>query len=164
MFASGAFVGPGPLTRSSGRWGERSRSNELRGRQATNGRLKPAPGREGWNNLAGRFGAGYRPQDSNKSGGTTQCHTPIRATVSRQSSVPKRRWSWLRSLDGGRSHDHVHALLILPPTLPLARAVQFLKGRSSNWINESQDPFAWQEGYGAFRVSPSQTADLVCYI
>jgi hypothetical protein len=26
--------------------------------------------------MAGRFGAVYRPQDSNKSGGMTQCHTP----------------------------------------------------------------------------------------
>ena len=27
--------------------------------------------------------------------------------------------------------DHVHALLALPPTLPLAKAIQFLKGSSS---------------------------------
>jgi hypothetical protein len=55
----------------------------------------------------------------------------------------------------------VYALLILPPILPSAKAVPFLKSRSSKWINESQDPFAWQEGCGAFSVSASQTADVV---
>jgi putative transposase len=67
---------------------------------------------------------------------------------------------------GGVS-DHIHALLALPPALPLARAVQFLKGSSSHWINETQtgdQRFAWQEGYGAFSVSASQTEDVVRYI
>lgn len=60
--------------------------------------------------------------------------------------------------------DHVHALLVLPPTMSLAKAVQFLKGSSSKWINETNGEFAWQEGYGAFSVSASQTADVVRYI
>jgi putative transposase len=60
--------------------------------------------------------------------------------------------------------DHVHALIALPPTMPLAKAVQFLKGSSSKWINETKGEFAWQEGYGAFSVSASQTADVVRYI
>ena len=60
--------------------------------------------------------------------------------------------------------DHAHALLVLPPTMPLARAVQFLKGSSSKWINETAEEFAWQEGYGAFSVSASQTAYVVQYI
>jgi putative transposase len=64
----------------------------------------------------------------------------------------------------GGVRDHVHALLVLPPTLPLAKAVQFLKGSSSKWINETNGEFAWQEGYGAFSVSASQTADVVRYI
>lgn len=65
----------------------------------------------------------------------------------------------------GGVEDHVHALLILPPTLPLAKAVQFLKGNSSKWINENHmSRFAWQEGYGAFSVSSSQTSDVVRYI
>jgi len=64
----------------------------------------------------------------------------------------------------GGIHDHVHALVVLPPTLPLAKAIQFLKGSSSKWINETGGPFAWQEGYGAFSVSASQTADVVRYI
>lgn len=67
----------------------------------------------------------------------------------------------------GGVRDHVHALLVLPPTLPLAKAVQFLKGSSSHWINEVRacdGPFAWQEGYAAFSVSASQTAQVVRYI
>ncbi len=55
----------------------------------------------------------------------------------------------------GGVEDHIHALLILAPSMPLARAVQFLKGSSSKWINDAkavEEHFAWQEGYGAFSV------------
>jgi putative transposase len=31
----------------------------------------------------------------------------------------------------GGVKDHVHALLLLPPRLPLSKAIQFLKGNSS---------------------------------
>jgi REP element-mobilizing transposase RayT len=60
--------------------------------------------------------------------------------------------------------DHVHALLVLPPTMPLAKAVQFLKGSSSKWINDTVGEFSWQEGYGAFSVSASQSSEVVHYI
>lgn len=65
----------------------------------------------------------------------------------------------------GGVNDHVHALLLLPPSMPLAKAVQYLKGSSSKWINETtSEHFSWQEGYGAFSVSASQTDDVVRYI
>jgi REP element-mobilizing transposase RayT len=67
----------------------------------------------------------------------------------------------------GGVEDHVHALLVLPPTMPLSKAVLFLKGSSSKWVNDSRTKdshFAWQEGYGAFSVSSSQTPDVVRYI
>jgi len=66
----------------------------------------------------------------------------------------------------GGVQDHVHALLLLPPTLPLSKAVQLLKGNSSKWLNEVDHnlSFAWQEGYGAFSVSASQTSDVIRYI
>ena len=57
--------------------------------------------------------------------------------------------------------DHVHALIALPPTMPLSKAIQFLKGSSSKWINDDMatgGDFAWQEGYGAFSISASHTA------
>lgn len=67
----------------------------------------------------------------------------------------------------GGVEDHVHALLVLPPSLPLSKAIQFLKGSSSKWINDTKaagQHFAWQEGYGAFSVSASQTVDVMHYI
>jgi REP element-mobilizing transposase RayT len=67
---------------------------------------------------------------------------------------------------GGVS-DHIHALLLLPPSMPLAKAVQFLKGASSKWLNETGGAggdFAWQEGYGAFSVSASNTGQVINYI
>jgi putative transposase len=61
--------------------------------------------------------------------------------------------------------DHVHILLLLPPTMPLATAVQKLKANSSRWIHEQTGrPFQWQEGYSAFSVSISQTDATVDYI
>src|SRR5262245_55479937 len=36
---------------------------------------------------------------------------------------------------GGMS-DHAHALLSLPTTMPVAKAVQLIKGGSSKWIND----------------------------
>lgn len=64
----------------------------------------------------------------------------------------------------GGVDDHVHVLVLLPPTMPLSRAVQFLKGSSSKWLNESGIKFSWQEGYGAFSVSASQTTRVIRYI
>jgi REP element-mobilizing transposase RayT len=63
--------------------------------------------------------------------------------------------------------DHSHALLLLPPSIPLAKAVQVLKSCSSKWLNETaaaRRNFAWQEGYGAFSVSASQTEGVIKYI
>ena len=64
----------------------------------------------------------------------------------------------------GGVQDHVHVLLLLPPTMPLAKAIQFLNGNSSKWLNEKREQFAWQEGYGAFSVSASQIDDVIRYI
>jgi putative transposase len=67
----------------------------------------------------------------------------------------------------GGVEDHAHALLLLPPTIPLAKLVQILKSCSSKWINDTGTAgkdFAWQEGYGAFSVSASQTEGVIRYI
>src|SRR6516162_1954198 len=65
----------------------------------------------------------------------------------------------------GGTANHVHVLLSLPATMPVAKAVQLLKGGSSKWLNDT-DPgqFGWQDGYGAFSVGISQQADTVAYI
>jgi putative transposase len=49
----------------------------------------------------------------------------------------------------------------LPVTQPLAATVQKLKGSSSHWMGKG---FSWQEGYGAFSVSPSQAPAVKKYI
>jgi REP element-mobilizing transposase RayT len=65
----------------------------------------------------------------------------------------------------GGTADHVHVLLSLPATVPIAKAVQLLKGGSSKWINEKYGiGFAWQEAYGAFTLGVSQKANTVAYI
>jgi REP-associated tyrosine transposase len=66
----------------------------------------------------------------------------------------------------GGVEDHAHVLLLLPATLALAKAIQALKSGSAKWMNDlstSRD-FAWQEGYGAFSVSSSQTDAVIHYI
>ncbi len=65
----------------------------------------------------------------------------------------------------GGMHDHAHALLAIPATMPLAKAVQLIKGGSSKWCNENLPRhFAWQEGYAAVSVSPSQKETVAHYI
>lgn len=67
----------------------------------------------------------------------------------------------------GGAADHVHALLVVPPAMPLSKAVQTVKGCSSKWLNDTGSAgnnFAWQEGYGAFSVSASQTNGVIAYI
>ncbi len=61
--------------------------------------------------------------------------------------------------------DHVHILLMLSPTMPLAEAMQKIKANSSRWLREQTGrPFQWQEGYAAFSVSISHTEATVAYI
>jgi putative transposase len=67
-------------------------------------------------------------------------------------------------LDAGGMEDHIHLLLRIPPTLPLAKAVLAIKSNSSRWASEEGLKFAWQKGYGAFSVSSSIVPTVVCYI
>jgi len=67
---------------------------------------------------------------------------------------------------GGRP-DHIHALISVPPTMALADFVRTVKAKSSRWIKgiaPKYSSFAWQEGYGAFSVSPSSLPKVVSYI
>jgi putative transposase len=52
----------------------------------------------------------------------------------------------------------------VPPSMPLAKAVQELKGNSSRWLHERGVKFEWQEGYGAFGVSQSNKNVVADYI
>jgi putative transposase len=58
--------------------------------------------------------------------------------------------------------DHVHLLVGLRATYTLADVLRETKSVSSAWVHEDVGvrSFAWQEGYGAFTVSPSQLENV----
>ena len=64
----------------------------------------------------------------------------------------------------GGTGDHVHLLIAIRPNQMLAQVIRDLKANSSRWMSETGDAFAWQEGYGAFSVSPSQVPLVKEYI
>jgi putative transposase len=71
------------------------------------------------------------------------------------------------SLRIGGVEDHVHILFRLAKTLDVSALVRELKRDSSKWIKieePRQSDFQWQEGYGAFSVSPSHVDPLTVYI
>lgn len=77
----------------------------------------------------------------------------------------------ITALDGaplaiGGVADHVHCLVGLKPTHCLSDFMRVLKSESSEWIHdELRVPiFQWQEGYGAFTVSPSARKRVESYI
>ena len=75
------------------------------------------------------------------------------------------RKNGFKALAIGGTENHVHVLLSLPANMPLAKALQLIKGASSRWMNETHTKdFAWQEGYGAFTVGISQQAHTIAYI
>jgi putative transposase len=100
------------------------------------------------------------------------------STKERRNLIPTdkqpRLWSFLggiarkngfKAVAVGGTENHLHVLLSLPATMPLAKAMQLVKGGSSKWMNETSDGrFAWQEGYGAFTVGISQQTHTIRYI
>ena len=42
-----------------------------------------------------------------------------------------------KALMVGGTENHIHLLLSLPPDMPLAKAMQLVKGASSRWLNET---------------------------
>ncbi|MCA9172597.1 MAG: IS200/IS605 family transposase [Planctomycetales bacterium] len=66
----------------------------------------------------------------------------------------------------GGIEDHVHAVLGIPPSIPVSKTAQLIKGGSSKWIHDTLalPQFAWQDGYGAFSVSRSRLTEVVNYV
>ncbi|MDK2971108.1 MAG: REP-associated tyrosine transposase [Candidatus Sumerlaeota bacterium] len=63
--------------------------------------------------------------------------------------------------------DHVHILCQLRSQPDIATIVQAIKGGASSWYNreaKASPVLHWQEGYGAFTVSPSQKETVLHYI
>lgn len=69
-------------------------------------------------------------------------------------------------LRAGGVSDHVHLLLSLSASMPIAKAVQLIKGGSSLWLHETmpRESRSWQDGYGAFTVSRSMADEIHAYI
>ena len=78
----------------------------------------------------------------------------------------------IKELDGipfivGGMPDHVHLLTTLPKNMTLIDLARITKAKSSRWIKTLSpyySKFAWQDGYGAFSVSPSILEKTVDYI
>ena len=68
------------------------------------------------------------------------------------------------SIQIGGVEDHVHILCQLSKTLSIADLVRELKRESSKWLKPKIAEFQWQQGYGAFSVSPSHVDALKTYI
>jgi REP element-mobilizing transposase RayT len=67
----------------------------------------------------------------------------------------------------GGTADHVHVVAKLRSEPSLAKVMQQLKGASSSFVNQLGKytaKFYWQEGYGAFTVSPGALGDLRAYV
>ena len=67
----------------------------------------------------------------------------------------------------GGVEDHVHVVMSLPADRSICDCLRLLKGTSSKWVNDEFFPdrsFAWQDGYGAFAISPSLLDATVAYI
>jgi REP element-mobilizing transposase RayT len=86
---------------------------------------------------------------------------------------PQHLWRYFQGIARGKeiplvaaggTANHVHLLLDLPTTVPIAQALQHLKGSSAHWLNSATTPFAWQQGYGAFAIGQSQRETVLAYI
>jgi REP element-mobilizing transposase RayT len=90
--------------------------------------------------------------------------------------IEERLWSYIggiarknrmAALSVGGVEDHVHALVMAPPTIAPSKIAQLLKGGSSLWVHTEFPElrkFDWQDGYGGFTVSKSQVDEVIRYI
>jgi REP-associated tyrosine transposase len=87
------------------------------------------------------------------------------STKQRTQLIRHKSWLWnyfagiarnhgMQVLAVGGTENYVHMLVFIPADMALSDAVRTLKAKSSRWMRETNRFFAWQEGYGAFSVSP----------
>ena len=63
--------------------------------------------------------------------------------------------------------DHIHILCLLGRTISISEIIRDLKRDSCKWIKDNKPElatFQWQQGYGAFSLSPAHVAPLKTYI
>jgi putative transposase len=63
--------------------------------------------------------------------------------------------------------DHTHLLVSIKPDIAISDLVRDIKANTTSFIKEKRfanNAFSWQEGFGAFSYSKSQTEKVVNYI
>ena len=73
----------------------------------------------------------------------------------------------MTALRVGGVEDHIHALIMAPPTIAPFQIAKVLKDESSLWIHQEfpwLKKFSWQVGYAAFTISKSAVPDVIRYI
>jgi putative transposase len=107
----------------------------------------------------------------------------LHVVFSTRNRVPSIAHTWITKLHGmlamiahdrgfptmvvGGVDDHVHLLLSLPKDQAISDCLRVIKSTSSKWVNDEFFPtrgFTWQEGYGAFAISPSHKEATITYI
>ncbi len=99
------------------------------------------------------------------------------STKDRKNLIPpqlqEKLWAYLlgiannlgvKTLAVGGMPNHIHILVGIPTKMPVAVVIQKLKANSSRWMGEQDIEFRWQDGYGAFSVSPSLLTIVQAYI
>ena len=67
----------------------------------------------------------------------------------------------------GGMEDHVHLFIRWRTDETVATLMRKVKSHSSRWVHQTfpdRKNFQWQEGYGAFSVSPSQSENVKHYV
>ena len=71
------------------------------------------------------------------------------------------------ALEVGGHVDHVHILCRLSKHSTIPKLLEKVKGSSSKWMKTKHpllSEFYWQDGYGAFSVSPNEIDKVISYI
>ncbi|MFY7794949.1 MAG: IS200/IS605 family transposase [Chitinophagaceae bacterium] len=71
----------------------------------------------------------------------------------------------LLAVNGGA--DHIHILVHLHPAQNLAQVVRQLRAESAEWLNSTRlvtEPFAWEDEYAAYTVSPNVIRQVTDYL
>jgi len=72
-----------------------------------------------------------------------------------------------KAIKVGGTADHMHGLISLRTDIASSHAMSRWKSLSTSWIRKTiagAGEFAWQSGYGAFSVSPSNADSVITYI
>jgi putative transposase len=99
------------------------------------------------------------------------------STKHRKNFIPEdmltRTWEYLsgvaknhdiKPVIAGGTRNHVHVLAIVPAQMSVSEAARVMKCNTSRWLREQVPEFDWQEGYGAFSVSPPHAGAVMKYI